>query len=76
MSAKKRVWLVELINATDRQDDEVWSVRASTAAEAKSTADDSVTSRFTLGRAVPARGGTKAQKALAREFRSYCVRSL
>jgi hypothetical protein len=71
-----RVWLVEMINHTDRQDDEVWRVRARSAAAAKIVADDSATSRFAAGRIVPARGGTKSQKELAREFRSYCVRSL
>jgi hypothetical protein len=68
-------WLVQMLNRRDSQDSEVWRVKAESRALALSTAQGMDTgSRFVVGMAVPARGGTRSDKLIAKELRTYCVR--
>lgn len=73
-------WLVELQNWTDRHDDEVWKVRAVSKHAARIIAmiarSSMSTNRFDIGTIVPARGGTARERVIAREFRTYCTRTL
>jgi hypothetical protein len=69
-----RYWLVEMCNAIDRQDDEVWKIRAVSKSSAKQIARSSDMGRFETGAVIQARGGTKRDRALAKEFRTYCTR--
>jgi len=70
----RKFWLVEMTNNTDRRDDEVWKIRAVSKEAAKIVARSSDRGRFSVGSVVPARGGSKAERDLARSFRTYCTR--
>lgn len=73
---RRRFWLVEMINTVDRRDDEVWAVRCGTKSAAATIASARASRILRVGRVVPARGGTETQRALAREFRTYCTKQI
>jgi len=69
----KKVWLVELKNKTDRQDNEAVKVKAYSSEDARKVANQLVdTFRFYVGDAVPARGGTKMERWTATGLRMIC----
>lgn len=70
-----RMWLVEMKNNVDPRDDEAWKVRAETAADAREEARGR-SDRFSTGRIVPARGGSKADRVLAQSLREMCTRTI
>lgn len=69
-----KVFLVEMHNNRDSADDEVIRVKSKTKLGAQFIAYDHYnTARFSVGRAVPARGGKKWERELASDFRLYCI---
>lgn len=77
MRNKTRTFLVELKNTTDSRDDEVVKVKSDNAQGAASKVYNSLHGyRFSVGRVVPARGGTKYERELAKDFRTYCTKSI
>lgn len=75
---RRKLFLVEMRNKADSRDDEVWKIRASSKATAKIAATliaNISAGRFYADRVVPVRGGTRADKMLARDFRTYCTKT-
>ena len=70
-----RFWLVEMINDVDAADNEVWKIRAVSRSAARIIAQSSDEGRFIVGTIVRARGGTKADRELAADFRTYVTRT-
>ena len=74
---KTQVYLVELINRTDRADDEALKVRAISKSDARDVARGQFNAmRFSIGDVVLARGNiTKKDKETAEHLRSICINS-
>jgi len=64
-----RTFYVEIVNTTDRRDNESRKVLASNKEEAIEKTRREIRNNFCVGRCVAARG---EDKRLVREFRSYC----
>lgn len=74
---KTQVYLVELINQTDRADDEAWKVRAINKVAAKYIVEAHALRRGKVGAVVLARGNIhKKDRDTAAHLRSICVRSV
>jgi len=65
----KKVYYVYMHNTTDRRDDEVFKVKASSEPEAKSEAESHSQGRFSVGWAKPATPKSKRDKAFLRDYK-------